>query len=178
MSYTLYQVVWKGESVITYSDPDYASWASSSNDLWGIGARTGGEAGDFFVRNVSMTTVKPPAASAAASSSSSTADAQAVDDTEGLLYTGPHADRYLSDYAYYESQSHFADLDTAIAVGVTIYPQCRGITRGTVTVTVTVTVTNSAHDMKCTSIARCSSPVSHDMCLTPMIFLLLSLFAA
>jgi hypothetical protein len=165
MSYTLYQVVWKGESVITYSDPDYASWASSSNDLWGIGARTGGEAGDFFVRNVSMTTVKPPAASAAASSSSSTADAQAVDDTEGLLYTGPHADRYLSDYAYYESQSHFADLDTAIAVGVTIYPQCRGITRGTVT----VTVTNSAHDMKRFQ-QPFIAPTPH-MCLTLMVFL-------
>jgi hypothetical protein len=53
-----------GADVITYSDPNNASWLASSGTYWGIGARSGGLTGDFYVRRINMSTsggpVRPP----------------------------------------------------------------------------------------------------------------------
>lgn len=47
-------VSWKGDIVLTYSDPDNMNWALTSGNYWGIGARSGGATGDFFLSQVGL----------------------------------------------------------------------------------------------------------------------------
>lgn len=49
-------VMYNNITVITYSDPDNASWISTAGDYWGIGCRVGGATGDFFIRHVDVST--------------------------------------------------------------------------------------------------------------------------
>lgn len=55
-----------GQDVLTYSDPNNATWLynNSSGDHWGIGARCGGGSGGFSVRKLNMSykglPLKPP----------------------------------------------------------------------------------------------------------------------
>ena len=55
-----WMVTWKGNTVLTYSDPNNAKWVSSAGNYWGFGARVGaGPAGNFYVSQVAMTTGVP-----------------------------------------------------------------------------------------------------------------------
>jgi len=45
-----------GSTVITYSDPNHATWLSNAGRFWGFGSRTGGQTGDFYIRRVNVNT--------------------------------------------------------------------------------------------------------------------------
>ncbi len=56
----------------------------------------------------------------------SAASAVAVEDSN--IFSGPFPDSYLSGYATLEGVSQFDSLDDALAAGMSIYPDCHGIT--------------------------------------------------
>jgi hypothetical protein len=51
-----WSVSWNGSTIITYSDPNHATWLLNSGRFWGFGSRTGGSTGDFYIRRVNVNT--------------------------------------------------------------------------------------------------------------------------
>lgn len=49
-----WQILYNNTSVITYSDANNTSWLSTAGGYWGFGCRTGGFAGNYYVRHVSV----------------------------------------------------------------------------------------------------------------------------
>lgn len=47
-----FQIYFNGTNIINYSDTNFASFISGSGSYWGIGSRTGGLAGDMYIRRV------------------------------------------------------------------------------------------------------------------------------
>jgi len=47
-----FQIYFNNTNIINYSDANYASYVSGSGNYWGIGSRTGGAAGDMYIRRV------------------------------------------------------------------------------------------------------------------------------
>lgn len=47
-------ILWNGITVITYSDPQHASYLTNSGPYWGFGFRDGGAVGSFWVRHVQL----------------------------------------------------------------------------------------------------------------------------
>ena len=54
-----WQVSWRGTNVMTYSDSNNSTWLTTSGQYWGIGARTGGLAANFYIRRVNMSYTGP-----------------------------------------------------------------------------------------------------------------------
>jgi hypothetical protein len=51
-----WSITFNGTNIINYSDTNHATWLANSGRFWGIGSRTGGSTGDFYIRRLNVST--------------------------------------------------------------------------------------------------------------------------